>query len=287
MVEQIIKEEYSIHEIDTSQNGLVKLSALLSETFNNSTLTKEYLDWMYNQNPNGKVVGYNAIFKEKIVAHYALIPIEAEYQNTNFKALHSVNTATSFQHKGKGLFTKLAKMTYDKGLSLGYEFVLGVANTNSLYGFTEKLGWKYISQLDTSISLTYPKKINPLNLKNCLTLTLSDKAKTWKLMNPKFKYNEYTINGIKIIANELNFFSRSLVSLSQSSSEESKFLIPKLNFWVGISQSYSWNERPLMSIKIPDFLKPSPLHLIFKNLSSSIKLNKKNIHFEAINFDAF
>lgn len=280
-------EKYSIQEIDASAIGLENLSKLLSKTFSDSALTEEYLDWIYNKNPYGKVVGYNAIFKEKIVGHYALIPIEAEYQNSKFKALHSVNTATSFQHQGKGLFTKLAKMAYDKGQSLGYEFVLAVANANSVYGFTEKLGFKYISQLNTSISLTYPKKINTLNLKNCLTLTLSDEAKTWKLMNPKFEYNEYTINGIKIIANELNFFSRSLVSLSQSSSEESKFLIPKLNFWVGISKSYSWNERSLMSIKIPEFLKPSPLHLVYKDLSSSIELNKNNIHFEAINFDAF
>ena len=51
--------------------------------------------------------------------------------------------------------------------------------------------------------------------------------------------------------------------------------------------SYSWKKGFLNGFKIPEFLKPSPLHLIYKNLSSEIDLNRRNIHFEAINFDAF
>ena len=107
------------------------------------------------------------------------------------------------------------------------------------------------------------------------------------MSNPNFKYSEYNTGKVRIISNELNYFARSIIKISAADSNISKFLMPKINFWVGISQLYSWNERPLMGIKIPAFLKPSPLHLIYKDLSIGINLDKNNIHFEAINFDAF
>tara|TARA_Y100000768_G_C23976547_1_gene683368 strand:- start:1430 stop:2290 length:861 start_codon:yes stop_codon:yes gene_type:complete len=278
---------YSFEAIDTSASGLKALSKFLSNTFKSSKFTPDYLDWIYNQNPVGGVVGFNAVFENKLAAHYALIPLEASYKNQKLKALLSLNTATGSMHQGQGLFTILANKTYVKCKDLGFDIVFGVANANSIHGFIKKLGWNYIGQLDTCISLTLPKKIEIEKLKHCLTLPLSNSTTKWRLSNPNYKYYKCNFGKINIVANDINYFARSILKISQANSYNTKFLMPKINFWVGISNSYSWKKGFLNGFKIPEFLKPSPLHLIYKNLSSEIDLNRRNIHFEAINFDAF
>ena len=287
MKEALYSNHYSFETIDTSTMGLKVLAKFLAQTFKSSKFNPEYLNWLYNQNPNGRVVGFNAISKNELAGHYALIPLKASYKKKEIKALLSINTATGSEHQGKGLFTILANKTYAESLNLGFEIVLGVANENSFHGFIKKLNWKYIDQLDTCISFTTPREIKSENLENCFTLPLSNSARKWRLSNPNFKYSEYHIRKVKLIANELNYFARSIIRISEANSYKTKISMPKINFWAGISQSYSWKERPLMGVKIPSFLKPSPLHLIYKDLSSEIELDRTNIHFEAINFDAF
>jgi hypothetical protein len=174
-----------------------------------------------------------------------------------------------------------------KSKDLGFDIVFGVANANSIYGFIKKLDWNYIDQLDTCVSLTLPKKIEIEKLRHCLTLPLSDSTTKWRLSNPNYKYYKCNFGKINIVANDINYFARSILKISQATSDDTKFLMPKINFWVGISNSYSWKKGFRSGFKIPEFLKPSPLHLIYKNLSSEIDLNRRNIHFEAINFDAF
>tara|TARA_X000001036_G_C20662686_1_gene799551 strand:+ start:1404 stop:2270 length:867 start_codon:yes stop_codon:yes gene_type:complete len=288
-MKDILSKNYSFEEIDTSCSGLETLSQFLCQTFKNYKFTPEYLDWMYNKNPNGGVVGFNAINENELAAHYALIPLQAHYKNQTIRALVSINTATSFKHRGQGLFTILAKKTYLKATNQGFEIILAVANANSIAGFIKKLDFKYIDQLDTCVSPCLPKKIDFKNLKNCFTLPLSPQVFKWRLANPNFNYSQYNNGDTHIVANDLNYFARSIIKISEVDVNclDEKSLVPKINFWVGISNSYSWDEKPFMKIRIPNFLKPSPLHLIYKNLSNQIALDRTNIHFEAINFDAF
>lgn len=282
-----LNDAYSYQSIDISHLGLKILSKFLSGTFKSSKFSKDYLDWLYNKNPAGNVIGFNAFFKNKLVGHYALIPIKAKYKDQQIKALMSLNTATDKNHQGKGLFTILANMTYRKCYDLGFDLMFGVANANSIHGFISKLDWKYIDQLDTRISLALPKIINNKKLENCLIFPLSDNETEWRLSNPNFVYSKSTYGAVNIIANEINFFSRSIVKVTEATFPNKTCLRPKINFWIGISNSYSWERGLVQGIKIPEFLKPSPLHLIYKNLSSELSLDRTNIQFEAINFDAF
>ena len=281
------KNKYSFQAIDTSLTELKTLSIFLSKVFDSSKFTVAYLDWLYNQNPVGSVVGFNAFFQNKIAGHYALIPVKARYKNKNIKALLSLNTATGKKHQGQGLFTTLANKTYLKSKELGHEMIFGVANANSIHGFIKKLDWNYIGQLNTHVSFTLPTKVNPRKLEDCLTFPLSENITNWRLSNPNFKYSRLNLKNINIIANDVNFFARSIIKISESIDSDFDPLIPKINFWIGISNSYSWSSGLLSGFKIPDLLKPSPLHLIYRNLSTEINLDSQNIHFEAINFDAY
>lgn len=282
-----VDKNYYFKPIDTSTPGLRDLSIFLCKTFKSSKLSSSYLNWMYNQNPNGPAIGFNAFIKDELAGHYALIPLEASYKSKKIKALLSVNTATGSDHQGQGLFTILAEKTYFESTKLGFDIVFGVANANSIYGFIKKLDFNHIGQLDSCISIGLPKKIMNKNLYRCMTFPLSEKSIRWRLSNPNFRYSEHETEQINFIANNMNYFARSIIKIDKSKTKHKNLLIPKLNFWVGISNSYSWNERPMLSIKMPEFLKPSPLHLIYKSLTFDINLDKNNIHFEAINFDAF
>ena len=113
-MKKVANNKYSFHAIDTSLPGLETLSNFLSETFKSSKFSPGYLDWIYNQNPAGSVIGFNAIYKNELAGHYALIPLDAIYMNNKVKALLSINTATGSKHQGQGLFITLANKTYLK-----------------------------------------------------------------------------------------------------------------------------------------------------------------------------
>lgn len=57
------ENKYTFQSIDTSPLGLKTLSVFLSNVFDSSKFSIAYLDWLYNQNPAGAVVGFNAFFK--------------------------------------------------------------------------------------------------------------------------------------------------------------------------------------------------------------------------------
>ena len=81
-------------------------SALLSKSFQNFNPSISYLNWLYFENPRGRVCGFDAYDGETLVAHYACIPIKIEGFRLN--SLLSLNTATHPQ------FSKsLGRLTWD------------------------------------------------------------------------------------------------------------------------------------------------------------------------------
>jgi hypothetical protein len=131
--------------VQVSKDKLQQYVDLFKLCFPNSSLTLEYLDWLYFQNPQGFVVGYDAINNGRVVAHYACIPIEIE--GFSQKCLLSVNTATHPDFQGLGIFKLIAQQTYDT-YTRSFSSVIGVANGNSEKTFIEKLGFMKFGNLD-------------------------------------------------------------------------------------------------------------------------------------------
>ena len=111
----------------------------------------EYMKWLYRDNPEGEVIGFNAWDGDRLVAHYACIPKCINIDGESVRAILSLNTATHLAYQGKGLFTKLATMTYEKAVSEGYNAVFGVANAHSTPGFVNKLGFQLVRQLEARL----------------------------------------------------------------------------------------------------------------------------------------
>lgn len=272
--------EFEFRQTQTDERSLEAYSRLLSQVFpSTKKYTTDFLRWQYVQNPNGKVVGFDAFYQNKLVAHYVTIPVVYQKKDAFFKGLLSLNTATDSHFQGKGLFTKLADKTYDLGRSLGFEFVIGVANQNSTHGFVRKLGFELLAPLD--VYLYIGKGSVKYNKDTFYHSYLTKDAIAWRLKNPSnlYLYN----NSCAFSETDKSFIKACLSTTKETSYADS--CNPFLKMEIGI------NNKPstLLKFKLPDMLKPSPLNLIFKKLHSNVELdiNNSNLKFELIDFDAY
>ena len=69
--------------------------------------------------------------------------------------VQSLDTLTSKDFRGKGLFNHFAKLVYAKSEQQGVSFIYGFPNKNSAHGFFTKLGWTRLDPL--------PFLVKPLN----------------------------------------------------------------------------------------------------------------------------
>src|SRR5665213_2921074 len=146
-----------------------------------------YLRWLYYENPNGAVVGFDAWDDDRAVAHYVCIPLLANIQSGGpRKVLLSLNTATHPDYQGRGLFVKLASETYALAAEQGYDAVIGVANANSTHGFVNRLGFQLVTPLSVRIGIG-PLQIDATAARDGATdliCSWPSEAIVWRLANP-------------------------------------------------------------------------------------------------------
>ena len=271
--------DYNFVKTDWKSENLKLYSDLLSKVFTDTKkYTSEFLDWQYSKNPNGKVVGFDAFYGSELAAHYVTIPVQYNFNDEIVKGLLSLNTVTHPQHQGKGLFTKLAERTYDYGAEQEYKFVIGVANQNSTHGFLKKLGFNLISPLDVQIFTGKPKagKINSDLIKS----EWSSESAAWRLTNPSANY----LNNNSCVSSKTHLKLIHAI-LSKRTEFKTEKLISKSS---SLKMTIGLNIKNKLKVNLPASLKPSPLNLIFKPLGDFKKqVNKTNIYFELIDFDAY
>lgn len=106
--------------------ALSTYAELFSRCFPKSArFTVEYLDWLYCKNPDGLAIGFDAWDGERLAAHYVCVPAKVSLSGCDVNAMLSLNTATHPEYQGRGLFTKLAQLTYADAASAGLDCVLG------------------------------------------------------------------------------------------------------------------------------------------------------------------
>lgn len=241
--------------------------------------TDGFKQWYLN-NPMGKVISFNAFYGEELVAHYACIPYKMEIENRVVLGLLDMATVTHPDHRGKGLFKKLAQTTYDYAKTKGFEFVLGVANANSFPGYMKYFPFTFVGQLEVKMGLG--TKIN------------IDDNKTYKVYWDKEAFNwrlntcaaNYSRKGESIIGQY-----NSMVQTYMGSYD--KYLLDDSN-----AQDKHWGFRPRLYVgmgakfkslylKVPKFIKHSPFNLIFLDLTDGKlpPITKDNIFFQLFDFD--
>lgn len=103
--------------------------------------------------------GYLAYADDVPAAFYGVIPCFIERDGQPVLAAQSADTMTHPDHRGKGLFIKLAELTYKLCYEEEILILFGFPNQNSLPGFVNKLNWQVSAQMECFI---IPVKALPL-----------------------------------------------------------------------------------------------------------------------------
>lgn len=250
--------------------------ALFQRAFpGNKKLTSKYLQWLYRDNPDGTLVGFDAFHEQRLVGHYACVPRQYEGAEGPQRCLHSVNTATDPEFTRRGLFTRLAEATYEVASQSGFQFVFGVANKNSISGFTSKLGFDPLGNVRLGLmgSLAVGAQAGSFGT--------SKRWTEWRLKNPSKKYYCVPTSHAKaaiycrsalaaIILGEIDQVNVPFYSLE----------VPKVTPLLRLAPSFPCALR----IKVPNKLMPSPWHVIARPLSASCY---PNIVLSGLDLDSF
>jgi len=282
---------YQFSKINIDDESNARNAALLAETFQKPHLfTPEYIAWQYRDNPAGEIVGFNAVSGEEIAAHYVAQPVIAHVMGSRQKGLLSLNTATHFRHRGKGLFTKLAEATYQEAANLGYGFVVGVANQNSIHGFVKYLGFQLLGQLDSKIGWGAIEEM-PLESSCAFDRIWDEKGLAWRLANPNAQYYGRKHQG------KVSFFTKTHIPFikgllysgvlhQQAFGLKKPNLAQQLTLYIGKDPMVRYAKQRF--VDIPQRFKPAPLYLIFKSLThQNLHLKIEDIRFRLIDFDAY
>lgn len=263
---------------DVSLQKVVDLQNIVYEgkhTFRVDGFHKRYLD-----NPLGRVISFNAFYGDELVAHYACIPYAMNIDGRKSVGLFDMATVTHPDHRGKGLFKKLAKTTYDYAKEKGYEFVLGVANANSFPGYMKYFPVTYVGQLE--VKMGFGLNVFPDTSKK-YSVYYDKESFEWRLRCGRANYGREK----NVVLGTYNSLVQTFMGcysddfLSSISIENMHFSFrPRL--YVGLGAKFH-----SLYLNVPKFIKRSPFNLIFLDLTDGKlpPINKDNLFFQLFDFD--
>lgn len=277
-----------IHAVGTEAVSMLSISSLLLDVFPGSPLTEKFLRWQYQDNPLGHALGFSALDGNEVVSHYGAIPISAELHGEHELGLLSLNTATHPNYAGKGLFTRLAEETYGRAVDAGFGFVIGVSNSASTNGFVRRLAFQNVGTLKAQVGVG---RLTKRESSVCqFSRTWSKDLIAWRLSNPVQTYTQrkYT-DGSSEVRSATGYPFVGAV-LSSFGSEILPGLVAsdysQLSLQLGLDPEWSPSQWRYMDI--PMWLRPSPLNLIFRDLTNRKRtLEAENVRFHAIDFDPY
>jgi GNAT superfamily N-acetyltransferase len=247
-----------------------------------------YLQWLYQANPDGQVIGFDAWADGELAAHYACIPTRVLVGQQVVTALLSLNTATHPNHQGKGLFTQLAQQTYERGAQMGVDCVYGVANANSTPGFVRKLGFQHAGALDAKVGLGAPSLRFGNDGDVSFKRVWSDAALAWRCQNPANRIQMHArSNTIELTAPALGGSAcNASAELPLRSVPFAGGLVSPARLFIG-RVPQAWGMSP-MYVNIPERFRPSPLNLIYRSLSSRVaNIDPASVLLSFLDFDAY
>ncbi len=299
---------------------LLLTANLLNDVFKPKTsISVEYLDWQYHENPAGSAcIGYLLETNEQI-SNYALIPKIFENNLGNRITLGvGVDLAVSPNSRGKGLFRKTIEKSYEAGIKGNLDGILGVANSQSSPRMTEAMGWRKLPSLDfrllklsrSEVELeTFPLEANELKQSppeeffdfenfthpSGFSPIWNAELLKWRLSRPGANYYLHASESAVLVTTKISIGGIKIaVLLKAFPVNPNKVPFPIAPFASGIAKYHKtpfvayWGKNHhfrMDGLKIPRKFQPSPLDLVihFFETDSNFELTE----FELLDFDAF
>lgn len=123
------------------------IAALFASAFGRS-LDVDLWDWAYLANPFGDALVSVALDGDRVVGHYAVVPLDLAGDHGVLRGYLSMTTMVHADYRMLGLFRTLAERVYDRIERRGVpSAVLGFPNDQSAPGFRRKLGWTVLDDV--------------------------------------------------------------------------------------------------------------------------------------------
>ena len=132
-----------------TENDYTSLAGLYKNAFNVNVDVEGILK-RFNTTPLGAPhIGFIAIHSasNQLAAYYGVYPVKLIYKDEAILAAQSGDTMTHSQHRLRGLFIQLARLTFEECKANGIRLIFGFPNDNSLPGFINKLNWQKIDEI--------------------------------------------------------------------------------------------------------------------------------------------
>jgi hypothetical protein len=207
----------------TRKQDLLEHRPLIEDLFFNSfgqRVLGNVWDWAYLDNPNGEPVVSLCYDEDRLVGHYAIVPMPLSCKDFCKRSYVSMTTMVAESHRKFGLFTQLAKECYriaaEGGVDFvfgfpnslftqlakecyriaaegGVDFVFGFPNSQSMPGFRKRLDWNlpesdYVATIDKA-TLLAAAKAGSFDKTGLLGLDLNDPViRAWRLSRPGSTY---------------------------------------------------------------------------------------------------
>ncbi|MEM8660474.1 MAG: GNAT family N-acetyltransferase [Pseudomonadota bacterium] len=279
--------------IATDEQSLTACAELLSAAFPKDNHHKTaYLKWLYADNPVGSVVGFNAWENDKIVGHYASLPVELYLDGAPAKGLLALHTAMHPDYRNAGTIYSLAKKTCKIAREQGFTCIYAVANAASTPIFTKAMGFQLVQQLSASVGIA---SLRPdwriANTGNRFRRHWRSETARWRGNNP--------VNPTQIVpCNDdcMAFYApthiRGIHAYGLMQLEDT---IPAIGvrsrglakLFLGILPEHSYSH--FTYLPIPERLKPSPLNFIYLPLADSApqRLDENEVIMGVQDFDPY
>ncbi|MFM9909933.1 MAG: GNAT family N-acetyltransferase [Chitinophagaceae bacterium] len=153
--------EYNYQRVTPAHYPL--LQVLYMDAFSSTTTVPDIKKRFDTIDLGCEHIGFIAIHTNtgQPAAYYGVYPVKFLFTNQLLLAAQSGDTMTHSQHRLKGLFTQLAKLTFDECSKKKIYAVFGFPNENSFPGFIKKLQWQ---QIDTIVRFDLKHKIKTIPL---------------------------------------------------------------------------------------------------------------------------
>jgi len=169
-----------------------EINSLFFECFGGRQLG-DLWNWAYIENPNGEPIVTLCYEGNRLVGHYAIMPMPLCLGNEALKSYLVMTAMVSESHRKFGLFPKLGIENSKVAFDLGVDFIMGFPNANSAPGFKKRLNWilppvDYVANISKAQLLQ--KKTSLLSTsKNVFSLNLHDpKIRRWRMSRPGSNY---------------------------------------------------------------------------------------------------
>jgi hypothetical protein len=249
-------------------------------------------------NPVGKAQTFNVWKGDSIVGHYAAIPIIANLFGNEERGLLSLNTVVHPYYQGRGYFKSLALRTYEEAKLRNAGFVIGVGNATSTVLGQRLLKFQKVTPLKVKLGLGHVKRKTEPSALPCFQVKWEEASLDWRLKRPGANYRAtsnstgtwlWRSTGTYGIYTEMGWFPTEAQQLKSVLSQVDTMPIITPNpvkLWIGMDHRCEW--PGYWYCDLPERLKPSPLNLVFKDLTNSKRLLvPETAQISLLDFDAY